>query len=308
MSYELAIIGAGPAGLSAAIYAGRSGMDTVVYDEQYGGGLVLENPIIENYLGFPEISGVELAEKFSEHADKYARFEYGRQVTEIIREDLGFTLITEQDKIEAKAVILATGTKHRTLDVAGEEKYRGKGVSYCATCDGPLFNEKDVAVIGGGSTALTEALYLREMDKENRKVHLIHRRDLFRGEKALVKRVKEKDIELKMNRIPIEIYGGDFVNGVKVKDVNTDQEEKIPCQGIFIAIGEIPQTSLAEKLGVKLDSRGYIKTNQSMETNIPGLFAAGDVTGGIRQIVTAVAEGATAALNSLSKLGKEYPY
>lgn len=307
MDYELAIIGAGPAGLSAAIYASRSGVDTVVIDKESGGGMVQENPQIENYLGFPKISGVKLAKKFKDHAKKYAQFEYGTEVIEVKKRDFGFLLITDQKEIRAKALILATGTKHRNLNVKGEEKYRGKGVSYCATCDGPLFNGRDVAVIGGGSTALTEVLFLREMDEE-RSVHLIHRRDLFRGEQALVKRVKLKDIQLKMNRIPVEIYGNDFVKGVKVTDVNTKEEEKIPCEGVFVAIGEIPQSSLADQIGTELDSRGYIKTTQSMETSIPGLFAAGDVTGGVRQIVTAVAEGAQAALNSLSRLGKEYPY
>lgn len=307
MDHELAIIGAGPAGLSAAIYASRAGIDTVVIDKQSGGGMVQENPRIENYLGFPNISGVKLADKFKTHAQDYAQFKYNSEVLKITPQTSGFKLVTDQEEMKAQVIILATGTKHRNLEVKGEEEYRGRGVSYCATCDGPLFNGKDVAVVGGGSTALTEGLFLREMDKE-RDVYLIHRRDLFRGEQALVKRVKEKGIQLAMNRSPVAIYGNDFVSGIRVKDVNSGEQEEIPCQGVFIAIGEIPQSSLAEQLEVELDPKGYIITDQSMETNVPGIYAAGDVTGGIRQIVTAVAEGAAAALNCLSALGKEYPY
>ena len=307
MDYELVIIGAGPAGLSAAIYASRSGIDNVVLDSASGGGMVPENPVVENYPGFPEISGMELAEKFKEHARKYTELQYRTDVENITKEDSAFTLNTDQGKIRSKAIIFATGTKHRHLDIEGEKEFRGKGISYCATCDGPLFNGSDLVVIGGGSTALTETLYLNEMD-DDREITLVHRRDQFRGEEALVEKLKRKKVNLKMKYNPVQIYGDDFVKGVKVENVETGKEEDISCEGVFVSIGEIPQNDLAVSMGVEVDEKGYIETDEKMETNISGVYAAGDVTGGIRQIVTAVSEGAIAALNSLATLGKDYPY
>ncbi len=307
MDYELIIIGAGPAGLSAAIYASRSGVDNVVLDSASGGGLIPENPVVENYPGYPEISGMELAEKFKEHAKKYTELKYNTDVKDISKEDSTFILDTNRGEMKSRALIFATGTEHRKLDIEGEEEFRGKGVSYCATCDGPLFNGSDLVVIGGGSSALTEALYLNEMDDE-RGIFLVNRRDQFRGEKALVEKLKDRRVEFKMEKEAVRIFGEDFVKGVEVEDVNTGDKTELPCEGVFISIGELPRNDLAKELGVEVDEKGYIKTDERMETNIEGVYAAGDVTGGIRQIVTAASEGTRAALNSLSTLGKDYPY
>jgi len=303
--YDVAIIGAGAAGYSAAIYAGRSGARTVVFDKGMGGGLTSEADDIENYPGFKKIKGPELMEKMKEHASEYAEMHFLEEVKDMkVRED-GIEVITSKKSYFIGAVILCTGTEHRKLNVKGEEEFRGRGVSYCATCDGPFFVGKDVAVIGGGNTAISEAIYLKDIGCN---VKVIHRRDKLRAEKILEDEAKEKGIEFIWNSFVEEIYGNNAVNGLKIRNVKTGEIGDIKVDGVFVSIGEEPNNELAKKIGVELDENGYIKVDRMQRTNIKRVYAAGDITGGIRQIVTACGEGATAALASLEVIGMRNPF
>lgn len=305
MDTELAIIGAGAAGYSAAIYAGRAGIDAIVYDTGTGGGLSTWAPRIENYPGFPEISGVDLMDRMKEHAEPYAAFRYNEAVTGIERTDHGFKVTTAKQTYTAGAVIIATGTTPRQLGVPGEEELRGRGVSYCATCDGSFFKDKKVAVVGGGNSAVNEAIYLDGLGAD---VSIIHRRGQLRAEEALAREIDAKDIEVIWNSVVEEIIGDPTVETLRVKNVKTGDVEEHAFDGVFISVGEQPQSSLAEPLGVTVDDHGYIETDEWQCTNIDGVCAAGDITGGVRQVITACAEGATAALTSMHALGKSYPF
>ena len=304
--FELAIIGAGAAGCAAAIYAGRSGIKAVVFDRGMGGGLTFTAPKIENYPGFPEISGAELTNKFLEHAKRYADFHLGEEVSDIEKRDDGFVVKTSKDDYLVKAIILATGSKPKKLGVEGEDELSGKGVSYCATCDGFFFRGKKVAVVGGGNTALLDAIYLKQIGCKD--VYLIHRRDMLRGEKVLQEEAKEKGVKLLLNRVVKKIEGKEKVEKVILENKNSGNEEILEIDGLFIAIGEDPENRLAKILGLEMDEYGYVKVDRSQRTSLKGIYAAGDITGGVRQIVTACAEGAIAALSSTEALGKKYPY
>ncbi len=305
MDFELAIVGSGPGGLSAGVYAARSGVKALIFETGMPGGTANINPLIENYLGFSSIQGAELALKMKEHAEKYVEIKGGEGVDKLEVTDELIKLTTFKDTYEAGAVILATGTEYRRLGVKGENTYTGKGVSYCATCDGMFFKDKPIAIVGGGSTAAVEALYLANLTD---KISLIHRRDKLRAEEIYVEQLKEKGVNLILNSLVEEIYGENLVQGLKIKNVETEEMTDLPLNGVFVSIGENPKTELAQQIGVELDERGYIKTDRQMRTNIKRVYAAGDVTGGVRQIVTAAAEGAIAALTSLEVLGKQYPY
>lgn len=306
MDYELAIIGAGPAGYSAAIYATRAGIKTVVFDKSGGGGLAMLSPNIENYAGFESISGIELMEKMKNHASKYAEIKFYEEVKKIEKTNKNFNIETSNGNYVVGAVLIATGTKHRKLDVSGEKELSGKGVSYCATCDGFFFKGKKVAVIGGGNSALIEAIYLKQIGCEE--VYLIHRRDQLRAEKSYEDDAKEKGVKFLFNKIVEEIQGSQLVEKLKLKDTQTGEASDLELNGVFVSIGEIPQNDVAKKLGVSIDERGYIIADKEMRTNVDGVYAAGDITGGLRQVVTACAEGAIAALASTRSLGKKYPY
>ncbi|HDM66776.1 MAG TPA: thioredoxin-disulfide reductase [Thermoplasmatales archaeon] len=306
MNYELAVIGAGPAGFSAGIYAGRAGINTVVFDKGNGGGLAAISPRIENYPGFESISGIELVEKMKRHAEKYCTLRFYEEVTSIKKIGEKCNVETTEDTYEVGAIILAMGTEHRKLDVPGEKEYQGRGVSYCATCDGFFFKDKKVAVVGGGNTALVEAIYLKQVGC--REVYVIHRRDQLRAEKTYQQEAIDKGINFLLKKTVREIKGDELVKNLILIDVETKEETILPIDGVFISIGVIPQNKLAEQLQVKLTEQGYIVVDSEMRTNIRGVYAAGDITGGLRQIVTAVAEGATAALTSTEALGKSYPY
>lgn len=306
MNYELGIIGAGPAGYSAAIYAERAGVKTVVFDEGMGGGLAAVSPNIENYPGFESISGMELTEKMKAHASKYAELKFGKEVKEIKKSNDEFTIETANEKYIVKAVLLCTGTEYRKLQVPGELELQGKGVSYCATCDGFFFKGKTVAVVGGGNSALIEAIYLIQIGCKE--VYLIHRRDQLRAEEAYEAEAKQKGVKILFNKVVEKINGEDKVTFLDLKDTKTDEESKLDIDGVFISIGEVPQNNLAKNLGVFLDERGFIKIDKQGKTNMKGVYAAGDITGGLRQVVTACAEGAIAALTSTEAVGKKYPY
>jgi len=306
MDYELAIIGAGPAGYSAGIYATRAGIKTVIFDKSGGGGLAIISPNIENYAGFESISGTELMDKMKQHAEKYVDIKFYEDVKKIEKNNKKFTVGTDKGKYSVGAVLICTGTQHRKLDVSGEKELNGKGVSYCATCDGFFFKGKKVAVVGGGNSALIEAIFLKQIGCEE--VYLIHRRNQLRAEEAYEKEAKEKQVQILFNKIVEEINGTEKVEYLDLKETKTNQKSKLDVDGVFISIGVIPQNDIAKKLGVKLDKKGYIITDKQLRTNITGVYAAGDITGGLQQVVTACAEGAIAALSSTEALGKKYPY
>ncbi|RLF32677.1 MAG: thioredoxin-disulfide reductase [Thermoplasmata archaeon] len=303
--YEIAIVGAGAAGYAAAIYAGRSGARAAVFDRGVGGGLTTEAPKVENYPGFKSIGGMELMEKMKEHAAEYAEMRFGEEVTSLeVREDaIGIT--TTKGTYHVGAVILCTGTAHRKLGVKGEQEFAGKGVSYCATCDGFFFKGKKVAVVGGGSSAVIEAIFLRQIGID---VSVIHRRDELRAEKALEEEAKENGVRFIWNSVVEEILGKEMVEKLKIKNVKTGEVSMLEVDGVFVSIGEEPQNSLAKEIGVALDENGYIKVDGMQKTNVERVFAAGDVTGGVRQIITACAQGAKATLSSLPLVGKRSPY
>jgi thioredoxin reductase (NADPH) len=306
MTYELAIIGGGPAGYSAGIYAGRSGISAVLFDKAGGGGLALLSPNIENYAGFESISGMELATKMQQHARKYVTIQTFEEVLRLSKTNDIFTVETNKGTYSVKAVLLCMGTQHRKLNIPGEQEFHGKGVSYCATCDGFFFKNKKVAVVGGGNSALIEAIYLKQIGAKE--VFLIHRRDTLRAEKAYEDEALAKGVQIIYETHVEQILGETTVSSLELHNVKTEKKTKLPVNGVFVSIGEEPQNILAQQLNVKLDKQGYIVVDRQQRTNVKGVYAAGDITGGLRQVVTACAEGAIAALTSTEVLGKQYPY
>lgn len=292
--YDVIIVGAGCAGLGAAIYAERFTMDTLVIGAEYG-GLITTTHVVENYPGFPSISGQELMEEFRKHVDSLEVELVEDEVIEVSQdaEDQTLTFQTAfSGTFRSRAVILATGTKHRKLGVPGEDEYYGRGVSYCATCDGPLFPEKVLGVVGGSDSAAKEALYLASIA---RKVYILYRRERIRAEPINAARVERNPkIEVVSNVNVVEVVGDDFVTGVKL-----DSGELFPLDGLFIEIGADPQADLAEALGVALNARREIKSDRQSRTNVPGVFAAGDVAdAAYKQAITGVAEGVIAAFSA----------
>ena len=293
MVYDVIILGSGPAGLSAAVYAQRARFQTLVIEEKpMSGGQILDTYEVDNYPGLPGITGFELGQKFRAHADQLGAEFVNEQVKEIQVEDDTKVVITNKAAYQTKALILATGARHRKLMVPGEEKLTGTGVSYCATCDGAFFRGKEVAVVGGGDVALEDALFLA---RGCQKVYLIHRRDAFRGARILQERVKEtENIELVLNSRVTEICGEGQVESLLVHNIIEDTEHTLCVQGVFIAVGVQPNTTAAEDI-VAQDEQGYIIAGEDTKTSVPGVFAAGDVrTKQLRQVVTAAADGANA--------------
>lgn len=307
MDFELAIIGAGPAGYSAAIYAVRAGIKTIVFDKNGGGGLASIAPNIENYAGFKSITGADLLEKMKAHASDYAEMKLYEEITDIKKNEHGFTLLTAEDKTySVGAILFTTGTEHRKLTCEGISKFEGKGVSYCATCDGFFFKNKNVGVVGGGNSALIEAIYLKQIGCKN--VYLIHRRDQLRAEEAYEEDAEKAGVEFLLDTEVEKLSGDDLLSKLTLKNKKTGKSKEIDMDGLFISIGVVPQNELAKKIGVKIDDHGYIVVDNQMRTNVKGIYAAGDITGGLRQVITAAAEGAIAALTSTEALGKQYPY
>mgnify|MGYP000150214415 FL=1 len=298
MLYDLTVVGGGPAGLSAAIYAVRSGLNTLLLEKGLCGGLLNEIPQIENYPAFKSISGMELASKLKEHASEYAEIRELEEVLSIMRKGENFVVKTEKGEYETRAVALCTGSRKRKLGVEGEEKFLGKGVSYCATCDGFFFKNKRVLVVGGGNSAVTEALFLKNIGCN---VTLVHRRDTLRAEKYLQMRLL-KEIPVRWNAEVRRIEGEEHVQRVVIYDKKRQREEEVECDAVFIAIGEEPNSELASKLGVALDPDKYILTDKHQRTNVQRVYAAGDVAGGLRQVVVACAEGAVAAISAYNDL------
>lgn len=295
--YDLIIIGSGPAGLSAAVYGKRAGLDLLVLEKApMSGGQVLNTYEVDNYLGMPGMNGFDMGMQFREHADRLGVEFREAQVSAIQDKGSHKLLITDAGELEARTVILAAGAVHARLGAPGEERLGGKGVSYCATCDGAFFRGQTVAVVGGGDVALEDAIYLARTCE---KVYLIHRRDELRGAMVLQQELKGlSNVEILYSHVVEEIAGEESVERIRVRDIKTEEQRELPVAGIFIAVGILPGTELVQGL-VECDEGGYVLAGEDCATGIPGLFVAGDVRRKpIRQIVTAVADGANAAVSA----------
>ena len=297
--YDVVIIGSGPSGLAAAIYAERAKLKTITIEKQYmSGGQVLNTYEVDNYPGLPEINGFDMGQKFRQHAEKLGSQFIKDEVLELeIMDDIK-KVHCKKNEFLTKTVIIATGAQHRLLEVKGEKEFYGKGVSYCATCDGAFYKEKTVAVVGGDDVALEDAIFLSRICK---KVYLIHRRDEFRGVKILQEKVFSiSNIEVIWDTVVDEIYGENEVQGINVSNVKNNEKKEIEVDGIFVAIGIVPNSHIFEK-HLQLDDGNYIVATEDCKTSVEGVFVAGDVrTKALRQIVTAVSDGAN-AITSIEK-------
>jgi thioredoxin reductase (NADPH) len=297
------IIGGGPAGLTAAIYAARAGLDCVVIEKMNLGGQVAITPVVENYPGFMRIGGKSLVDLMAQQAAQYSEIHLGEYVTEVKKEPQNgrMYLKTNHAIYLAKGLIIATGVDNRALEAPGAQKYYGRGVSYCATCDGYFFKDgKRVIVVGGGNTAVTDALYLHNLGA---KVTLVHRRDTLRAEARLRESLNHAGIPVLWSSEVREVVGDKVVRGVKVGDKKTGKTTEMPVEGVFVAIGYIPNNEIAKQLGLEMDEQGYIKTDLStMRTSLPMVYAAGDITGAPKQIAVAVSHGSIAAMTAFEDI------
>ncbi len=292
---DLAVVGAGPAGLSAGLYGARLGIRTILIGE-VAGGLAAEAWLVENYPGVEAIRGLELVDRMRRQAESAGLRTIIPET--VVRLDLGREskrVVTASDEIRSDAVIIATGCTHKGLGVPGEERFRGRGVSYCAVCDGVFFRGSRVMVVGGGNAAAMEALYLRQIAG---KVFMAHRRSDLRADAVLKQRVLDSGIEMLWNKQVVEIQGEKDVDRVVLQDTGDGRIMSIEVDGVFIAVGEVPRSELARDAGVSTDEEGFIVVNRRQETNVPGVYAAGDITGGVHQIGVAVGQGITAAVNA----------
>lgn len=301
---DIIIIGAGPAGLTAAIYAARFGKSVLVFESLTCGGQLLNTPEVENYPAVKSIAGWELAQNMFEQVRSQGVEVKFEQVLSINAEKDIKTIYTSENKYETKSIIIANGAKRRKLGCEGEERLTGRGVSYCATCDGAFFKNKKVAIVGGGNTALEDALFLSSLCDT---VYVIHRRDSFKGDKYLINALKTKEnIEYKFFYKVTEILGKDSVNSIKLLNLKDNSSSSLDVDGIFIAIGMQPDNQIFSSV-VSLDEAGYIKTDENCKTNIDGIYAAGDTRGKpVRQIVTATADGAICATNAANFVNLSY--
>lgn len=293
--YDVIIVGAGAAGLTAGIYAGRYGLKVAIFDKLTAGGQLALTPLIENYPGYKAISGPELANLMKEQAITAGAdlFEV-EEVIDIQKEgDLFKVTPVSMNEFTAHAIILTVGSSPKRLEVSGEEEFTGRGVSYCALCDAQFFKNKSVIVVGGGNTAVVSAKYLSDLGS---KVSLVHRKSTTRGEETIKKELMAQDVNFHWNSVVREIKGENKVNSVVID--TQGQVQELPTDGIFIHIGEVPTNALAQKLGLELDSEGFVIINDKCETSMSGIFAAGDITGGILQVSTAVGKGTIAAVNA----------
>ncbi len=288
---QLIILGSGPAGLAAAIYAKRAELDVLVIEKNFvSGGQVLNTYEVDNYPGLPGINGFDMGMKFREHADGLGVPFASDEITEIKKTEDGYVLVGGADTYEATALIVATGATHRKLGLDREEELTGRGVSYCATCDGAFFRGKDTVVIGGGDVAVEDAIFLARLC---RKVYVVHRRDELRAAKSLQARLLSLDnVEMVWDSVAKEIIGEDMVDGLVVTNVKTGEDRRLEVDGIFVAVGILPNSQLTLGLADH-DKGGYLVAGEDGITSAPGLFVAGDVrTKPLRQIVTAVSDGA----------------
>ncbi len=298
--YDVAIIGGGVTGLSASIYSARFNLKTIIFDPDFG-GLIKTTHLVENYPGFTNVTGMELAKSIEDHARSYKNIEFKKEkVIDIEKNGDCFLIKTEDGEYQAKTIVFSTGAEHRKLNVPGEKEFTNKGVSYCATCDGPLFKDKFVGVVGGSDSAAKEALLLSQYAK---KVYIIYRKEKIRAEPINLKRVEENDkIEIINNTNVTEILGRDFVEKVRL-DSNL---RELKLDGLFIEVGFVVKAELAEKLGVELNEKGEIIINGMSETNVKGIYAAGDCTNfEFKQAITGVAQGVNAVYSIYNYL-KDY--
>jgi len=311
--YDIAIIGGGPAGLTAGIYASRARLSAVLFEKASYGGQVMLTERIENYPGFRQDTGMGLADKLYQHAQAFGLKSIESEVMKIedaaVKEGRGFKITDKKGHTyNTLSIIITTGADWRKLGVPGEKKFQGKGVSYCATCDGPLYKDKEVVVVGGGNAAVEEALFLARFVK---RLTLVHRRSMLRATKILQEELlKSRKVELKLESVLTDIKGDKFVDSVSVENVKTKKKEKIACSGVFLFIGQDPNSGFLKGL-LELDEHGHIVTDEYMRTSKEGIFAAGDVRKkALRQIVTAASDGAIAAYSIeqyIRKLkGEEY--
>ncbi len=292
--YDLIIIGAGPAGLTAAIYAQRARLNTVVLEKLTPGGQILLSEKIENYPGFPEvISAQKLMKQVQKQAENLGTKLKHEEARSIALEDEEKIIHTSGGKkYKTLAVIIATGAETRRLGIEREKEFIGRGISYCATCDAPFFRNQQVAVVGGGNMALQEALYLSKFAE---KIYLVHRRGMLRGEKILQERItKNPKIEIIWRSVVDQIYGGEKIKGVKLKNLKTKKTHNLPCSGLFISVGLKPNTEFVQNI-LELDEKGFIKTGENLESSRRGIFACGDVRKNLlKQVIVACGEGALA--------------
>ncbi len=303
--YDVLIVGAGPAGLTAGIYAARGGLKTAVVELAMPGGQAAATEKISNYPGFPEgIGGYELMNLFHQQALSFGVEFIFEEVQHLKLQGEVKELKTSEQTLSSKTVIIAAGSKPRFLNIPGEKEFHGRGVSYCATCDGAFFKDKHVMVIGGGNSALEEGIYLTKFAS---KVTLVHQRDKFRVSQSLIDRVQNNPkIEIIFNAAPTEIRGDEKVTGVLLKDKKSDTIENVSVDGVFIYIGTQPNTQFVGG-ELETDEKGYIKTDSHMHTNLPGVFAAGDIrTTALRQVATAVGDGALAAVEAEKYLSQQH--
>jgi thioredoxin reductase (NADPH) len=293
-SYEVIIIGGGPAGLTAGLYTSRAGLNTLLIENALPGGQMITTEMIENYPGFPEgISGEELSRLIEEQAKRFGLNMVNQEVLGVLLEGDQKIVRTHESKYSSEVLIIASGTEYRRLGVPGEETFVGKGVSFCATCDGAFFKDSRIVVVGGGDSALTEAIFLTKFAKE---VTIIHRRDALRATKIYQDRaLANPKIKFLWNSVVQEIKGDKSVQSIFVKNVKTGEVTEHETEGIFLFVGLSPRTQFLKDL-VQTDKEGYILTNENCETSVGGIFAAGDCRKKLlRQIATAVGDGATAA-------------
>lgn len=292
--YDLVIAGSGPAGLAAGIYAGRAELDTLIVEKSsMSGGQIINTYEVDNYPGIPGIGGFELAEKFRSHCEEAgSSFIEGEVESFAMEENIKVLTLDTGEKFKSRTLIIATGAQYRKLGVKGEKEFAGLGVSYCATCDGAFFKNKVTAVVGGGDVALEDAIFLCRICK---KVYVIHRRNEFRAAKSLVTRLEAcENAEVIWDSTVEEIIGDEVVTGLRIKHAADGRTEELTLSGVFIAVGNMPNSEAYKPL-IEMDDSGYIIAGETCETNIPGVLAAGDVrTKALKQIITAAADGANA--------------
>ena len=299
--YDMIIVGAGTAGLSAAIYGVRAGKSVLVLEAELYGGQIINTPEIENYPGIKNISGYDFATNLYEQAKELGAEVKFERVLEIRSEEQEKVVKTDSSEYRSKTIILATGAKNRQLGIAREAELTGKGISYCATCDGAFYKAKAVAVNGGGNTALEDAIFLSSYCS---KVSIIHRRDSFRGEEKLVKTLQTKtNVEFILNSEIVELQGEERLEAVQIKNKISEEVTRLEISGLFVAVGQIPQNAIFSNL-IELDKTGYIKGTEDCKTNVEGIFVAGDTrTKTVRQLATAASDGAIAALAACEYIG-----
>lgn len=296
--YDIIVVGAGPAGLTAALYARRANKSVLLVEKSTFGGQITHSPRVENYPGFLEMSGNEFADKLLEQVMAHGAEIELDEVKSVEKSDTGFTVTSRHSTFEAKSVILATGAKHRPLGIAREEDFVGEGVSYCAVCDGAFYAGKTVAIIGGGNTALQEAVLLSEGCK---KVYVVQNLDFLTGEASLISNIEKRDnVEVILSSVVTELVGESEIAGIKIINLETAEESELTVDGVFVAIGQMPENEPFKNV-VALDERGYITAGEDClpTTEYDGIFVAGDCrTKNVRQITTATADGAVAALKA----------